>query len=111
MKLDYTKIEAQKIEKFKGGEGYIEAFMYVDDDNRILKGKLNKGCSIGMHTHDVSSEIIYIIKGVGKVICDGIEEKLNEGDVHYCPKGSTHTLMNECDEPLIFLGVVPNHKE
>ena len=111
MKINFNEINKQKIENFKGGDGFIEASMYVDNNNRILKGELNKGCSIGMHTHDKSSEIIYIISGIGKVICDGVEEELRSGNVHYCPLGSTHTLINEHEEKLIFLGVVPNHKE
>ena len=63
--------------------------------------------SIGLHTHDTSSEIIYILKGRGKVLYDGGYEEVEEGLCHYCPKGHEHSLINDSDEDLIFFAVVP----
>lgn len=103
-------IQEVKIDKFKGGEGYIKAFMHFDDNNRILKGTLEKGCTIGSHTHEDSSEIIFILSGKGIAICDGIKEELIPGNIHYCQIGSTHTLINTENEPLVFYAVVPNHR-
>ena len=82
--------------------------MVVDELNRIMKGSLQKGSSIGLHRHETSSEIVYILSGNGKAICDGVEEELRAGDCHYCKKGSEHTVMNIGDEELVFFAVVPN---
>ena len=30
-----------------------------------------------------------------------------KGDCHYCPKGHTHSLINNSDEDLVFFAVVP----
>jgi len=65
------------------------------------------GASIGVHTHETNSEIIYITKGTGRVLMDGEYEKLEVGMCHYCPKGHTHSLMNDSDAELEFFAVVP----
>lgn len=108
MNINFESIEETRLPNFKVGEGTTVARMYVDDSIRILNGYLEKDSSIGMHTHEGSSETIYILKGVGKVIYDGVEEQMSAGSCHYCPEGHTHSLINTGDEPLYFIGVVPN---
>lgn len=107
MKIDFKKMGATVLPKFKGGEKEMVAKMFVDERNRIMQSKLGPGASIGMHCHDTSSEIIYILSGQGKAICEGKEEMLTAGDCHYCMKGETHTLMNNGTEDLVFFAVVP----
>lgn len=108
MNIDFEAIEEQRIPGFKGGEGTMVARMYADDSIRILKGYLEPNSSIGMHTHAGSSETVYILSGSGKMIYDGAEESLQAGSCSYCPEGHTHSLVNTGDEPLWFIGVVPN---
>ena len=105
LKLD--EMEEKNLPNFQGGEGVFYAHMYVDDKIKILRGKLVQGASIGLHRHVPTSEVIFIISGQGKAICDGKEELLIAGDCHYCPKGSEHTLRNEKTEDLLFYAVVP----
>ena len=83
--------------------------MYTDGDNKIMRGKLEPGSSIGLHTHEGSSETIYILSGTGKVLYDGEYEPLSAGSCHYCPQGHAHSLMNDSEGDLIFLAVVPEH--
>jgi mannose-6-phosphate isomerase-like protein (cupin superfamily) len=59
-----------------------------------------------MHCHDTSSEIIFILSGNGKTVCDGTEESVTAGDCLYCKKGSSHTLINNGTAPLVFYAVV-----
>ena len=110
MNINFETIEEQRIPGFKGGEGVAVVKMYVDDSIRIIKGYLEKGSSIGMHTHEGSSETVYILGGRGKMIYDDKEELLAEGCCSYCPEGHSHSLVNTGDRPLWFLGVVPNLK-
>ncbi len=107
MLFELNKEEAKEFPNFKGGEKSLFAKMHSDEKNRILHGRLVPGGTIGLHTHDTSSEIIYILEGNGKVIFDDTEEKLTAGDCHYCPKGHTHSLINNSDKDLIFFAVVP----
>lgn len=105
--LDFNKIEETVINNFYGGNSDTIAKMYVDDMNRIMRGTLCPGASIGLHRHETSSEIIFILSGTGKAIIDGTEEILTIGTCHYCKKGSEHTLINIGEDDLIFYAVVP----
>ena len=97
MIIDFNNIEEKRNEKFNGGEGAFIARIFNDGKNKILKGKLEKGNSIGLHTHTDSSEVIYVISGTGIMTCDGIEEIVSSGDVTYCPMGHNHTFRNDND--------------
>ena len=107
MIIRFNEIEEKEMPSFYGGNGSLIANMYVDDKNKILRGKLAVGSSISLHRHVPTSETIFIISGSAKAVCDGQEELLSAGDCHYCPKGSEHTLMNVGDTDLIFYAVVP----
>lgn len=105
--LDFDKMEETVLHNFYGGKGDTIARMFVDDKNRIMKGKLAPGSSIGLHRHDTSSEIIFILSGTGSMLLEGEEEILPPGTCHYCQKGQEHTLRNNGTEDLIFYAVVP----
>ena len=107
MNFNYNEQEYEEFPNFKGGEKSLYAKMFHDEKNRIIYGKLIPRASIGVHTHETNSEIIYITKGTGRVLMDGEYEKLEAGMCHYCPKGHTHSLMNDSDAELEFFAVVP----
>ena len=64
----------------------------------------------GMHRHEGTAEIIYVVSGEGVMSVEGGEEILRPGDVHYCPEGSAHSFRNDREEPLEFFAVVPTLK-
>ena len=107
MRLDFNRMEQTVIPGFLGGQGELRAQMYADERNRFLRGILPPGSTIGYHSHDTSSEIIYILSGTGKVKIDDGEEPLKAGDCHYCPKGHAHSLINDSQGELEFFAVVP----
>ena len=108
-----NEIEISHLENFKGGEKHLEARMYFDGTNRILKGCLEPGASIGVHTHEDSCEVIFITGGYGSIFertpdNEDTLRSVSEGDCIYCPKGHTHSLINSSEEGnLTFLAVVP----
>lgn len=107
MILDFSEMQETVIPQFYGGEKEIRAKMQVDSANKILYGTLPPGGSIGLHTHETSSEIIYVISGTGKVLYDGEYEPVRAGLCHYCPKGHSHSLINDSSQDLVFFAVVP----
>ena len=107
MILDFHEIEEQVIPNFKGGEKAFHTRMYTDNACKIMRGSLEPGASIGVHTHDTNSEIIFMIKGTGTVLYDGGTESLPAGNCHYCPKGRSHSLRNESSDTITFYAVVP----
>ena len=109
MKILFDQMNDTVLEHFNGGEGKFVAKMFNDGKSKILRGLLAPGCSIGMHTHVSNSEVIYVLSGSGKMLMDDGVEMLCAGDVHYCPQGHSHSFINEGEEDLIFLGVVPEH--
>lgn len=107
MIIDFKKIKSETIKQMRGGEKEVIANMYTDENNRILYGKLEPGASIGRHTHDNGSEILYVLSGNGKMLYDDTVEKLEPGLCHYCPKGHSHSLVNDSDDDLLFFAVIP----
>ncbi len=107
MKFNFENLETTVLENFNGGEKEFYVKRYVDNNIKIMRGKLEPGASIGVHTHNTSSEVIYFLGGRGKVIYNGEEEFYSAGECHYCPKGDTHTLINIGDEDLTFVAIVP----
>ena len=109
MKLDFDAMEETIIPHMRGGEKEVAARMYTDELGKIMRGRLIPGASIGLHPHQGSSEIVYVLSGTGKALYDGGEEALAPGGCHYCPEGHTHSLVNDGGEDLIFFAVVPRH--
>ena len=73
-------------------------------------GTLVPGASIGLHTHETNSEIVYILRGTGTAWIDGETELLRPGVCHYCPKGHRHGMINDGTEDLVLFTVVPEHE-
>lgn len=113
IKLD--EISVSHLPEFKGGQKEFAAHMFFDGTNRIFKGCLIPGASIGMHTHQDSCEVIFILSGNGLIHEKGPGEQevscsaVSAGDCLYCPKGHTHSLVNpdSSKSDLIFYAVVP----
>jgi quercetin dioxygenase-like cupin family protein len=105
--IDFDKVPETTIPHLKGGEGYAKARIVDDGKVRLMQCVLDPGCSIGLHTHEDSCEVIYILEGQGSVTLNGVKEKVSAGMVHYCPKGSSHTMVNDTTKPLKVLCVVP----
>lgn len=88
MNFNYNEQEYEEFPNFKGGEKSLYAKMFHDEKNRIIYGKLIPGASIGVHTHETNSEIIYITKGTGRVLMDGEYEKTGSGYVSLLSEGT-----------------------
>lgn len=107
MLIDFSNMEPKVIPAFKGGEKEVTTCMHVDENGKIARFTLEPGASIGMHLHDTSSEMIYILSGTGKALYDDGKETLTPGVCHYCPKGHSHSVINDSDCKLVFFAVVP----
>lgn len=108
MKIDFKRIREISLPHFNGGEGETALKTFSDRSVTVLTGRLEPGDSVGLHTHLTDCEVIYVISGTGKAIENGELERVVPGSVHYCPKGSSHSLINDGKEPLVFFAVVPS---
>jgi len=111
MKIQFDNVQPSVLEHLNGGQGQLVSRRHMDDNVKITKALLAPGCSIGMHTHATSSEVIFILSGVGKMLIDDTEEILRPGVCHYCPQGHSHSFINEGDQDLVFYAVVPEHRD
>lgn len=109
MIIPFDTIQPTPHDQFKGGEGQFINQVFHDQNNKVLLGRLTPGSSIGLHTHEGNSEIIYILSGTGKALYDGQYETVSAGCCHYCPQGHSHSLINDSGEDLTFFAVVPEH--
>ena len=109
MLINFDDVNETKLDNFKGGEKYISAKMFNDNNNRIMVGTIVPGASIGYHKHEESSEIVYILHGTATVLYDNSEEKVTQGQIHYCPEGHSHAIFNKSNEIIEYLAIVPQH--
>ncbi len=105
--IDFNNIPETIMHEFQGGKGVTKLRIWNEDGiNKIMRITLEPGCSIGMHMHESSSEIIYVISGKGSAILDGKPETVCAGQSHYCPKGHEHSFANNEENDLVFFAVV-----
>ncbi len=107
MVIDFNNMDEERLPEFKGGKGAYNAKRYSADEIKIMHGRLEPGSSIGLHSHETNSEVIYVLSGTAEFIYDDGTETVSAGECHYCPKGHSHSMMNNGDEDLIFFAVVP----
>ena len=104
--LNFAQMKWMDIPHMNGGEGIVNAAPFTDEQVKILRGVLKKGCSVGLHKHTDDCEIVYVLKGTARCLLDGVEEIVGPGQCHYCPKGSSHMVENAGEEDLQVFNVV-----
>ena len=109
MFVEHNKMEEKALPNFKGGEKEFNVRMFDDGACKIMQGRLQPGASIGLHTHEGNSEVIYILEGTGTVLDDGVYHPVAAGDCLYCPEGHRHSLINSSEADLRFFAVVAEH--
>ena len=89
MILDLQHISETPMHNFKGGDGMVYTRMYSDDLNRIMLARITPGSSIGMHTHETNSEIVYVLSGTARIMMDGKEEEIVKAADALLPEGTS----------------------
>ena len=109
MLIHFDQISDTVLENFKGGKGTFIPKIVTDGTCKIMRGRLLPHSHLGLHTHEGNSEMIFVLSGTGKVLYEGEYIPLKPGDCHYCPMGHAHSLINDTDEELVVLAIVPEH--
>lgn len=107
MQISFDKIPVETVSHMRGGEKEVFLQKFTHGPMKVLRGVLPPGATIGPHVHETNSEVIYILSGTGKVLFRDTWEPLAPGACHYCPKGESHSLVNDSGEALTFFAVVP----
>ncbi|MDD3363127.1 MAG: cupin domain-containing protein [Hespellia sp.] len=106
MIINFNEMQEHKMPGMNHGTGEMSAKMFMDKQGKIIPCRIHKGGSIGMHKHETSDDINYVISGKGKAICDEQEEILDAGVCHVCKKGQAHSIINTGEDDLVIITVV-----
>lgn len=99
-------------ESLRGGPGSVALHHIVPKEALPAKSRLyaintlQKGDGIGAHPHTNETEIYFVLQGEGVLMDDGERKILRKGDCNVCGGGATHAIVNEKDEPLVFIAVI-----
>ena len=66
MLVNFNKIQEHTYSGMNKGTGTISAKMYMDKDCKIIPCTIHAGGSIGIHKHETSDDINYVLSGNGK---------------------------------------------
>lgn len=110
MLIPFDSMETKVIPNMRGGEKEVSVKMFTDEAGKIMRGTLIPGATIGMHVHDTSYEVIYILSGTATMLYEDEMETLPAGTCHYCPQGKRHSLQNRSDADVTFFAIVPEVK-
>lgn len=108
MLIDFLNMTEEAKPNFKGGQKEYNVKMFDIGPNKIMRGRLVPGASIGFHTHTEDQEIIYVLEGEGTVVDENGSkvETVLPGQATYCAKNDSHSLVNKGDKDLKFFAVV-----
>lgn len=88
--------------------------LYTGKYTQLVLMNLKPGEEIGMEVHDTVDQFFRFEKGTGKVIIDGTEYDVIDGDAVIVPAGSQHNIINVSkseDLKLYTLYSPPNHPD
>ena len=106
MLIPFPEMEYEVLHNLRDGKNDTHMKRFLTDNKKVLFTRLEPGCSIGVHTHDVDCETYFYVSGTGKVCCDGEWEPVKPGYAHHCPKGHSHGIENTGDEDLLFFALI-----
>lgn len=75
--------------------------MDVEEGAMTIKVTLNSGHSMNYHSHKNRDEVWVVLAGEGRTIVDGMEQKVNAGDVITMDAGCRHTIIADTELKLI----------
>lgn len=102
------------IEELTIKNSYFRQVLFTGKHTQLVLMSLRPGEDIGMEVHDGLDQFFRFEKGVGKVLIDGKEYEVKDGDVVIVPGGSEHNIVNTSkteDLKLYTLYSPPNHPD
>lgn len=68
--------------------------LYTGKHSQLVLMSLKPGEEIGEETHEDVDQFFRFEKGEGKVIIDGVEHRVKDGDAVIVPAGARHNVIN-----------------
>lgn len=84
----------QNIEKLTLANNDFRHVLYTGKHSQLVLMSLKPNEEIGMEVHDANDQFFRFEKGEGKVVIDGNEYTVGDGDAVVVPMGANHNVIN-----------------
>lgn len=104
----------QDIEKATLGNTYFRQVLFTSQHMQVVVMCLQPNEDIGEEIHEIVDQFLRIESGEGKVIIDGIEQVVKDGDAIVVPALAKHNLVNTSSDKVLQLYTIytpPHHKD
>jgi mannose-6-phosphate isomerase-like protein (cupin superfamily) len=105
---------ADNIERKTLSNKYFRQVVFTGKNCQLVLMNLKPGEEIGMEVHPKVDQFFRFEKGAGKVIIDGEEHEVKDGDAVVVPQGSMHNVINTSNVNELMLYTIyspPNHPD
>ncbi len=102
------------IEKLTEDNNYFRQVLFTGQHQQLVVMSLLPNEEIGMEVHDVTDQFFRVEQGEGKVIMNGEEKTIKEGDAIVVPAGAQHNIVNTSSNMSLKLYTIyspPHHKD
>lgn len=83
-----------------------------DDSTTVNVATLVEGAEIKAHLHKTHDEIVYVLKGSGRMLVNGKWTEVQSGTFHFNPMNKIHATRNTGKENLVIFSIfTPSMKE
>jgi mannose-6-phosphate isomerase-like protein (cupin superfamily) len=90
----------ENIEKLTLENEDFRRVLYTAKHSQLVLMSLKPHEEIGLETHADTDQFFRFEKGKGKVVIDGFEREVGEGDAVIVPAGAKHNVINTSEESL-----------
>lgn len=104
----------QNLEKLTLENGDFRRVLYTGKHSQLVLMSLKPLEEIGLEVHEDTDQFFRFEKGSGKVVIDGVEKAVADGDAVIVPSGAQHNIINtSASEPLKFYTIYSpaHHKD
>lgn len=103
-----------EIEKMTVENDNFRKVLYTGKHSQLVLMSLNPSEEIGMEVHEENDQFFRFEEGTGKVVIDGNEYDVKDGDAIVVPSGAEHNVTNASDSEKLKLYTVyspAHHKD
>jgi mannose-6-phosphate isomerase-like protein (cupin superfamily) len=104
----------QNIEEITRKNEYFRQVLYTGQHAQLVVMSLKPGEEIGMEVHAIVDQFLRVESGEGKVLMNGEEHQVKDGDAFVVPAETEHNVINtSLEKPLKLYTVYspPHHKD
>lgn len=104
----------QNIEEITLKNEYFRQVLFTGQHAQLVVMSLKPGQEIGMEVHEIVDQFLRVEAGEGKVIMNGEEHLIKDGDAFVVPAGTQHNVTNTSAEKPLKLYTIyspPHHKD